>query len=53
MFLLTEHVHIDKNNDIRQLKEVNIIPGISHGYSQKIMEHSVTLYNPKSTQALR
>jgi hypothetical protein len=53
MFLLTEQIHIDKNNDNRQLKEVNIIPRSSLGYSQKIMEHIIALDNPKNTQFLR
>jgi Fe-S cluster assembly iron-binding protein IscA len=53
MFLLTEQVHIDKNNDNRQLKDVNIVPGISLAYSQKIMEHIITFDNPKNTQFLR
>jgi hypothetical protein len=53
MFLLTEQVHIDKNNDNRQLKDVNIVPVISLAYSQKIMEHIIIFDNPKNTQFLR
>jgi hypothetical protein len=51
--LLTEHAPIDKNNDSRQSKEVNTIPGDFLRYFQRIINKTMTLDNPKGTQPLR